>query len=76
MQTLSGGLFFMCKNVALWDRALRVTVGLALLAFVGPHSGWGWLGLIPFATGLVGMCPVYRALGISSRPAPKLPGNA
>jgi Protein of unknown function (DUF2892) len=63
----------MSKNVALWDRALRVIVGLALLAFVGPHSAWGWLGLIPFATGLVGICPLYRLLGISTRPAPKPP---
>ncbi|MEY4543995.1 MAG: hypothetical protein RL685_190 [Pseudomonadota bacterium] len=66
----------MTKNIALWDRISRVVVGLALLAFVGPHSAWGWLGLIPFATGLVGMCPLYRVLGVSTCAAPKPPGDA
>jgi Protein of unknown function (DUF2892) len=65
----------MTKNVAAWDRILRVIVGLTLLAFVGPRSAWGWLGLIPFATGLVGMCPLYRLIGTSTCPAPKPPGN-
>lgn len=66
----------MSKNIALWDRALRIIVGLSLLAFVGPQSPWGWLGLVPFATGLVGMCPLYRPLGISSCPTRKPPGDA
>ena len=69
----------MPKNVALWDRALRIIVGLALLAFVGRDNAWGWLGLIPFATGVAGTCPLYRLLGIFTRsphPAPKPPGDA
>lgn len=66
----------MSKNVALWDRGLRVIVGLALLAFVAPDSAWGWLGLIPLATGLVGMCPLYRLLGVSSCSARKPPDAA
>lgn len=66
----------MPKNIATWDRILRVIVGLGLLAFVGPHNSWGWLGLIPFATGVVGTCPFYRLLGISTRPAPKPAGDA
>jgi len=58
----------MPKNVATWDRALRIAVGLALVALVvfGPRTPWGWLGLIPLATGLAGTCPLYRLLGISS----------
>lgn len=50
------------------DRALRVVLGLALLAlvFVGPHTPWGWLGLVPLATGLVGFCPLYRLVGIDT----------
>ena len=48
------------------DRALRVLVGLALIAivFVGPQTPWGWVGLVPLLTGLVGNCPVYSLLGI------------
>ena len=53
------------------DRAVRIVVGLGLiaLAFVGSH-GWLYLvGLVPLITGLVGYCPLYRALGIRTRPA-------
>ncbi len=50
------------------DRALRVILGLALLALVvvGPKSYWGLLGLIPLATGLLGSCPLYTLFGIST----------
>ena len=55
-------------NVGSVDRALRVIVGLALIAmvFVGPQTPWGWLGLIPLVTGLVRFCPLYRLLGLST----------
>ncbi|KCZ48900.1 MULTISPECIES: DUF2892 domain-containing protein [unclassified Hyphomonas] len=48
------------------DRVLRVIVGLALIAivFVGPQTPWGWIGLVPLLTGLVGTCPLYTVLGI------------
>jgi len=54
------------------DRVLRVAAGLALLtaAFVGPKTAFGYLGLIPLATGLFGSCPVYSLLGLSTRRAP------
>jgi hypothetical protein len=52
------------------DRVLRIVIGLALLTltFTGPKSAWGYLGLIPLVTGLVGFCPLYRALGITTCP--------
>ncbi len=56
------------------DRALRVALGLLLLAsvWVGPHTAWGWLGIVPLATGLAGSCPLYTALGLSTcRTTPK-----
>ncbi len=54
------------KNEGTLDRALRVALGLALiaLALTGPKSPWGWLGLVPLVTGLVGTCPLYSILGI------------
>ena len=60
-------------NEGRWDRTLRVLLGIGLLAlvFVGPHTPWGWLGLIPLATGLFGFCPLYRLVGFSSCPVPK-----
>ena len=50
------------------DRALRVVVGLILIAlvFVGPQTPWGWIGLIPLATGAIGWCPAYTLLGIKT----------
>lgn len=50
------------------DRTMRVVFGLLLvsLVFVGPQTPWGWLGLIPIATGLIGFCPLYAVLGINT----------
>jgi hypothetical protein len=50
------------------ERALRVIAGLALLSivFVGPRTLWGLVGIVPLATGLLGSCPVYTLLGIST----------
>jgi hypothetical protein len=55
------------------DRAVRIVLGLGLLSlvFVGPQSSLGYLGLLPLATGLVGFCPLYKVLGLSTCPAPK-----
>jgi hypothetical protein len=52
------------------ERALRVIVGLALLgiAFFGPKTPWGYLGIIPILTGAFGTCPLYTLLGISTCP--------
>ncbi len=54
------------------ERALRVVLGLALisLAFVGPRTPWGFLGIVPIATGLLGSCPLYTMLGWNTCPAP------
>ena len=58
------------KNEGTIDRVLRVIAGAALvsLVFVGPETPWGWIGLVPLVTGLVGNCPVYSLLGISTCP--------
>lgn len=56
----------MLLNEGKSDRLLRTVGGAALLAlvFVPPHTPIGWVGLVPLITGLVGFCPIYRALGI------------
>ena len=56
------------KNEHVAERAARVLLGLGLLslAFVGPKTNWGFLGLVPLATGLVGSCPLYTLLGINT----------
>lgn len=52
------------------ERVLRVVLGLGLLAivFVGPKTPWGWIGLVPLATGLIGSCPLYTLFGFSTCP--------
>jgi hypothetical protein len=50
------------------DRLIRVVAGIALLSLVwiGPQTAWGWVGLVPLVTGLIGRCPLYRLFGIST----------
>jgi hypothetical protein len=55
------------------ERALRVALGVGLLslAFIGPKTPWGYLGAIPILTGLIGSCPLYTLLGLSTCPLKK-----
>jgi hypothetical protein len=50
------------------DRALRVIAGLVLigLAASGTVGVWGWIGVVPLLTGLVGFCPAYAMFGFST----------
>lgn len=55
------------------ERVIRVLVGLAILSlvFLGPKTGWGWIGLLPLLTGVTGLCPLYTIFGISTCPRKK-----
>lgn len=67
----------MQRNMGSTDRLIRAVVGIVLLSlvFVGPQTAWGYLGLIPLATALVGYCPLYQLLRITTkRPAPGTAG--
>ena len=57
------------------ERGVRVVVGLGLisLAFVGPQTPWGYLGVIPLLTGLIGSCPLYTLFGMSTCPVKSNP---
>ncbi|MCU4655166.1 DUF2892 domain-containing protein [Roseibacterium sp. SDUM158016] len=63
----------MTRNEGNLDRALRIIAGLVLisLVFIGPQTPWGWIGVVPLLTGLVGMCPLYSILGINTCPMKK-----
>ena len=56
------------------DRVLRIALGLVLLALWGFTTiGGSWhaaflIGIVPLATGLIGSCPLYSILGISTCP--------
>lgn len=58
----------MKKNIGNIERIIRVAIGLMILSltFVGPQSLWGLIGILPIAIGLVGWCPPYAMLGIST----------
>ena len=68
----------MIRNVGTLDRLLRVGAGVALLALsiVGMIGPWGFVGIVPLVTGLVGNCPAYALFGLrtcasADSPAPK-----
>ena len=58
----------MKSNMGTIDRALRVIVGLVLIALTltGNIGVWGWLGVGPVLTGCFGICPLYSILGINT----------
>jgi hypothetical protein len=60
----------MTKNEATWDRAIRIVLGVGLLSlvFLGPKTPWGYIGVVPLLTGLLGHCPLYRVVGLSTCP--------
>jgi hypothetical protein len=55
-------------NVGSTDRIIRIVIGLVLitLVFVGPKTAWGWIGLIPLATGVLRTCPAYSMIGVNT----------
>lgn len=63
----------MPRNEGTLDRALRIILGLILLSlvFIGPQTLWGLIGLIPLLTGLMGYCPLYQMIGLSTCPLKK-----
>jgi hypothetical protein len=64
-------------NEGTLDRVLRVIVGAGLLLwfFLDQGTGLGHyaklIGIVPLITGLVGSCPLYTLLGVSTCPMKK-----
>ena len=60
----------MKTNVGTIDCAVRIVIGVCLLAWAVFETGpWRWVGLlgfVPLATALVGTCPMYSVLGVST----------
>ena len=58
----------MLQNVVTVDRVIRIALGLGLIAatvlgYIGP---WGWIGVVPLATGVFRLCPAYLPFSPSS----------
>jgi len=65
----------MTTNVGMLDRAIRLVIGVLLIAFAlrlgFPETGWnwvGWIGVVTILTALIGYCPAYSLLGLSTCP--------
>lgn len=60
----------MHKNVGNIDKVLRIIAGVVLIGLTlgGIIGVWGWIGVVPLATGLLGWCPAYSLLGIKTCP--------
>lgn len=60
----------MTRNEGSLDRILRIVVGIVLisLVFIGPQTPWGWIGVVPLLTGLIGWCPIYALFGFRTCP--------
>jgi hypothetical protein len=55
----------MKTNVGGIDRTVRIVLGLVLFGLMatGNIGAWGWLGIVPIATGSIGWCPPYAIFG-------------
>ena len=58
----------MTKNVGGIDSTLRILIGLALIACSSTNTigMWGYLGVVPLLTGLIGWCPPYAIFGFNT----------
>ena len=58
----------MTKNIGGIERIVRIVAGLVLIALsaTGTVGIWGWIGVVPLATGLSGWCPAYLPFGLST----------
>ena len=64
---------FLAVNEHPIERVVRILIGIGLISivFVGPQTPWGWIGIVPILTGLLGRCPLYTLLGINTCPMKK-----
>jgi hypothetical protein len=62
-------------NIGMTDRIVRIVLGVAMLilgfgGFVTGYAGLALkiLGFVPILTAVVGICPLYMPLGLSTGP--------
>ena len=67
----------MKTNIGVIDRTLRIVIGLLLIAWAIPigfppmdYNWIGWVGLIPLLTAIVGFCPLYGLLTMTTNGRP------
>lgn len=60
----------MKANEGTIDRTVRIIAGIALIAltYTGHIGVWGYIGVVPLITGILGICPAYSIFGVSTCP--------
>ncbi len=63
----------MKSNVGSLDRVVRIAAGVLLIGLAATDTIglWGYIGIVPLATGLLGRCPAYGLLGLNTCPMKK-----
>jgi hypothetical protein len=58
----------MKANVGGIDKILRIVVGAGMVGatVAGVIPVWGYIGIVPLATGLINFCPIYPLIGLST----------
>ena len=58
------------KNMALWDRVIRIIVAIIFLWLAITNGGWYWIlgviGVVFIVTAAIGFCPLYKVLGFKT----------
>jgi len=59
----------MTGNISKDDRIIRIVIGLGFISmtFMGPETLWGWVGIVPLLTAVMGFCPLYKKLGFDTK---------
>lgn len=57
----------MTVNMGMIDRAARLVLGVVLIALALFNGmSWGWVGVVPLLTAIVGFCPLYTLIGLNT----------
>jgi len=58
----------MAANVGGIDKIVRIVAGAGLIGatVTGMLPVWGYIGIVPLATGLMGWCPAYSIFGMNT----------
>ena len=56
------------KNVGGFEQAFRTMLGvvLVIMSIGGVIGSWGYLGLVLSATGIFGVCGIYKLIGVNT----------
>ena len=56
-------------NIGSTDRILRIVLGIAILslAFIGPKTAFGYIGIILIVTAFMNFCPAYKLFNFNTR---------